>query len=129
MKKRYTVDEILSSKKKREDTTPQIDQQSKLHHLKIDDQESKMIQANKIIQGIQDQDAEEEKIQTKLSMTDKEIYDFVVQELKRDGHKINKENIDYLTEVVKSTLANPESEEEIPMPGYVFVNPYTKNSA
>lgn len=126
MKKRYTVDELLSSKKKREDTTTQIEHQSKLHHLKIGDPESKLIQANKIIQGIKDQDAEEELIQNKVPMTNKEIYDFVVRELKRDGHMVNSENIDYLTEVVKSTLANPESEEETPMPGYVFVNPYTK---
>jgi DNA-directed RNA polymerase subunit F len=128
MKKRYTVDEILSSKKKREETGTS-EQSSKLQHLKIGDPDSKIIQANKIIQGIQDQDAEEEKVQNMLPKTNKEIYDFVVRELKNDGHKVNKENIDYLTEVVKSALANPESEEDIPMPGYVFVNPYTNKSA
>jgi len=123
MKKRYTVDELLSSKKDMKESNSTNKQQSKLHHLKIGN--SNIAQAEKLFQSIQE-DAEQE---TKLSMTNREIYDLVVQELKSNGHKVNQENIDYLTEVVKSTLANPDSNINPPMPGYVFVNPYTKKSA
>lgn len=120
MKKTYTVDELLSSKKDMKESNSMNEQQSKLQHLKIGN--SNIAQAEKLFQSIQE-DTEQE---TKPSMTSREIYDLVVWELKNDGHKVNKEDIDYLTEVVKSTLANPDSDMEAPKPRYVFVNPYTK---
>ncbi len=71
-------------------------------------------------------DVPKESIQPQMTMTNKQIYDFVVQELKIGEFKVNKENVDYLTSIVKTELSNDRPElDDKPHTPYKYVNPYT----
>jgi len=84
--KKYTVDELLQSSTSKENIKPEaIQAPTKLQHLKLQTKEDmKTEQINKL--------------------TGKEIYDFVVAELRANGHAVNKGNVDYLTKIAREEL-------------------------
>lgn len=123
MKKRYTVDELSSSKKKEDNSQP-VPQAvpTKLQHLKTDGK--KMDDINRIIEGIQEQNEEEKETP---SMSSKEI---AIDVLKAEGYKINQENVDYLTRIVKEEFNKTDTGKSEPeRPAYKYVNSYVKKSA
>ncbi len=122
MKKKYTVDELLSSKKRKEENGHPEAQPAptKLQHLKTDGKN--MDDINRIVKGIQEQDKEDEK--ETPNMSNEEI---AVEVLKAEGYKINKENVDYLTRIVKEEFNKKDAGKN--EPAYKYVNPYVKKSA
>lgn len=120
MKKKYTVDELLRPKEAVIQPAP-----TKLQHLKIGEGAAKMNDINRIVKGIQEQDKEDEKGTS--SMSSKEI---AVEVLKTEGYKINKENVDYLTKLLKEEFNKKDSSKNEPeRPAYKYVNPYVRKSA
>jgi hypothetical protein len=122
----HTVAVLLLSKKRNQETNSPDGRPSKLQHLKQGNG-SKMEQMNRNSQGIQEQDAEEQ-AQVKPVMSNKEIYDFVVESLKSDGHPVMKENVDELPQVVKELMGGEGKNDEKPeeKQPYKFENPYVK---
>jgi hypothetical protein len=121
--KMYTVDALLKTKAAvQPQTTP-----TKLQHLKTEGASKKAEQADKLSQSDKGQD---EGVQFSTNMTNKQIYDLVVEQLKSGGLPVNKENVEYLTRIVNEEVGvnvkeRGKLEEKKP---YKFVNPYVSKN-
>ena len=127
MKKIYTVDELLSKKSKENTPVKPVEVPTKLQHLKrpVNEKETEKNIDTKSQEEPNDISNEPVKEKSK-KFTDKEIYDIVVAELKSNGEKVSKENVEYLIKVFKEELENRNKPKEA-QPTYTFVNPYVKH--
>ena len=123
MKKKYTVDELLSSQKKNEETHKAEDS-TKLQHLK-NYEHKKKDDFEKMIKGFQEQDAEDEAKMNRIPRTEEEIYEEAVKILKEGKNDLSKINIDYMVNEIKSAINELDSPVEEKKP-YKFVNKYVK---
>lgn len=128
-KRKYTVEELLASTME-EDIKPTKQQPSQLQHLKIEGNPSKTAEFERIVQGIREQDEEEEKQLNSIPKNEKELREFVVLHLQSRGEETSKQNIDYLTQVVREELKLKGIViEKLEQSSYKYVNPYVKKSA
>ena len=122
MKKKHTVDELLSSKTKSTDI-PNAEQPTKLQHLKIY-QRQKKDDFEMMIKGFQEQDAEDEAKMNRIPRTEEEINEYAIQALKEDKIPLSEINIDYMVNEIKSAVKELDNPAEVKKP-YKFVNKYT----
>ena len=127
MKKIYTVDELLSNRSKENTPVKPVEAPTKLQHLKrpVNEEFTKEDVVVKSKEEVNNTPNEQTKEKSK-EFTDKEIYDIVVAELKSNGEKITKENVEYLMKVFKEELRKRYTPKEA-QPTYSYANPYIKH--